>query len=126
MAFFPFNIHVLGNLISPAKVVKNLGVWFDLNFSFSCHVSNTCKACFVHIRDLKQLKGYLTYDAALLAANVLVGNCLHYCNSLFKSLSAFALYRVQYIQNVLGGIVANTTTYSHITPFCLKGPSLVT
>ena len=49
--FFPGNI--LGNLISPAEVIRNLGTWFDSDFSFSCHVRNICKACFVHIRDLK-------------------------------------------------------------------------
>ena len=24
---------------------KNLGVWFDSDFSFFCHVMNTCEAC---------------------------------------------------------------------------------
>ena len=49
--FFPVNI--LGTLLSPAEAIRNLGVWFDSDFSFSCHVRNICKACFVHIRDLK-------------------------------------------------------------------------
>ena len=40
--FFPVNM--LGNLLSPAEAVRNLGVWFDLDFSFSCHVNNICKA----------------------------------------------------------------------------------
>ena len=31
--FFPANI--LGNLINPADAVRNLGVWFDADFSFS-------------------------------------------------------------------------------------------
>ena len=42
--FFPVNMLV--NLLSPADVVRNLGVWFDSDFSFSCHVRNICKACF--------------------------------------------------------------------------------
>ena len=49
--FFPVNI--LGTPLSPAEAIRNLGVWFDSDFSFSCHVGNICKACFVHIRDLK-------------------------------------------------------------------------
>ena len=49
--FFPVNI--LGNLLSPVDAIRNLGVWFDSDFSFSCHVRNICKASFVHIRDLK-------------------------------------------------------------------------
>ena len=48
---FPANI--LGNLISPVDAVRNLGVWFDSDFSFSCHVMKVCKACFASVRDLK-------------------------------------------------------------------------
>ena len=81
--FFPVNI--LGNLLSPVEAVRNFGVWFDSDFAFSYHVRNTCKACFVHIRDLKRLGGYLKCDTALLAANPLAGSCLDYGNSLFRS-----------------------------------------
>ena len=112
--YFPVNI--LGTLLSPAEAIRNLGVWFDSDFSFSCHVRNICKACFVHIRDLKRVRGYLTREAALLAANALVGSRLDYCNSLFRSLSALDLRRLQCVQNSLARIVANTTKYSHITP----------
>ena len=112
--FFPVNI--LGTLLSPAEAIRNLGVWFDSDFSFCYHVRNICKACFVHIRDLRRLRGYLTREAALLAANVLVGSRLDYCNSLFRSLSALDLRRLQCIQDSLARFVSNTTKYSHITP----------
>ena len=75
-----------------------------------------CKASFVHIRDLRRLRGYLTREAALLAANALVGSRLDYCNSLFKSLSALDIRRLQCVQNSLARIVTNTTKYSRITP----------
>ena len=61
-------------------------------------------------------RGYLTREAALLAANALVGSRLDYCNSLFRSLSALDLRRLQCVQNSLARIVANTTKYSHVTP----------
>ena len=48
-----FQVNILGNLLSPAEEVRNLGVWFDFNFFFSCHVGNICKAYLVHIRNLK-------------------------------------------------------------------------
>ena len=68
-----FPVNILGNLISPIDAVRNLGVWFDSDFSFSCHVMKVCKACFAHVRDLKRLRGHLTHEAALMAANALVG-----------------------------------------------------
>ena len=81
---FPGNI--LGNPISPVDTVRNLGVWFDSDFSFSCHVMKVCKAYFAHLWDLKWLQGHLTHEAALMAANALVRSRLDYCNSLFRGL----------------------------------------
>ena len=94
-----FPVNILSNLISPVDAVRNLGVWFDSDLSFSCHVMKVCKACF-----------------ALMAANALVGSRLDYCNSLFRCLSALDLHELQCVQNSLARIVANTTKYSHITP----------
>ena len=67
-----FPVNILGNLISPIDAVRNRGVWFDSDFSFSCHVMKVCKACFAHVRDLNRLRGHLTHEAALMAANALV------------------------------------------------------
>ena len=75
-----------------------------------------CKACFASVRDLKRLRGHLTHEAALMAANTLIGSRLDYCNSLFRGLSALDLRKLQCVQNSLARIVANTTKYSHITP----------
>ena len=111
-----FPVNILGNHISPVDAVRNLGVWFDLDFSFSCHVMKVCKACFASVRDLKRLRGHLTHEAALVAANALVGSHLDYCNSLFRGLSALDLHKLQCVQNSLARIVANTTKYSHTTP----------
>ena len=35
---FQFPVNVLGSLLHPAYIVKNLGVWFNADFSFSEHV----------------------------------------------------------------------------------------
>ena len=53
-----FPVNILGNFFSPVGAVRNLGVWFDSDFSFSRHIQ---KSCFAQIRDLKRLRGYLTH-----------------------------------------------------------------
>ena len=35
-----FLVNILGNFLSPAEVVRTLGVWFDSDFSFSRNVQN--------------------------------------------------------------------------------------
>ena len=91
--FFPVNI--LGESMMPSDAVKNLGVRFDSDFSFTKHVKNVCKLCFIQMRDLRQIRQYLTRDAALTTANALVGSRLDYCNSLFRGLSVANLRKLQ-------------------------------
>ena len=69
-----FPVNILGNLLSPAEAGRNLGVWFDSNFSLLRHVQNNFKSCFAQIRDLKHIRGYLTSHLTLMTVNALVGS----------------------------------------------------
>ena len=48
-----FPVNILGNFLSPAEAVRNLGVWFESDVFFLRHVQDICKSCFAQIRDLK-------------------------------------------------------------------------
>ena len=113
-ACFPINI--LGNPLHPTESVRNLGVWFDSDFSFSKHVQNVCKGCFIQLGDFRNIRQFLTQDAAVSVANALVSSRLDYCNSLFRSLSKFNLHRLQSIQNSAARIVTNSSKFTWITP----------
>ena len=117
-ACFPINI--LGNSFCPADSVKNLGVWFDSDFSLSKHVQNVCKSCFVKLCDFRHVRRFLTHVVSVLVANALVSSRLDYCNSLFRSLSKFNLRKLQCIQNSAARIVSNTSRYTSITPVLKK------
>ena len=39
-----FPVNILGYFPSPAKTFRNVGVWFDSDFSFSRHYQNICKS----------------------------------------------------------------------------------
>ena len=82
-------VRTFGNFLHPS------GVWFDANLSFGDHVRNICKTCFIQLCDLRWVRQYLTDDAAVLAANVLVSSRLDHSNSLFKSLSSFNMRKLQ-------------------------------
>ena len=100
-----FPIDILGNSLCPADSVKNLGVWFNSDFSLSKHVQSVCKSCFVKLRDFRHVRRFLTHDVSVLVANALVSSRLDYCNSLFRSLSKFNLCKLQCIQNSAARIV---------------------
>ena len=64
---------------------------------FSEHVDTTCKACFLQIYDLHEIRQHFTHEVAILAANTLVNSHLDYFNSSFISLSRFNLHKLQHI-----------------------------
>ena len=86
-----FPINILGNQVSPAQSVKNLGVVFDSNFTFSDHVSQVIKSTRAHTRGLYRICTLLDLKTSVLLANALVSSRLDYCNSLFLSLTDFEL-----------------------------------
>ena len=92
-----FPIDILGSPLRPVDSVRNLGVWFDSDFSLSKHVQNVCKSCFVKLHNFRHVRWFLTHDVSV--ANALVSSRLDYCNSLFRSLSKFNLCKLQCIQN---------------------------
>ena len=53
-----FPIDILGNTLHPTESVRNLGVWFDSDFSFSKHVQNVCKGCFIQLRDFRNIRQF--------------------------------------------------------------------
>ena len=111
-------INILSNQVSPAQSVRNLGVVFDSNFSFSDHVSQVIKSTRVHARDPYRIRPLLDLNTSVILANALpalVSSRLDYCNSLFLSLTDFELRRLQLVQNSLCRVVAHSCKYSHIT-----------
>ena len=111
-----FPINILGNQVSPAQSVKNLGVVFDSNFTFSDHVSQIIMPTRVHARDLYRIHPLLDLKTSVLLANALLSSRLDYCNSLFLSLTDFELRRLQLVQNSLCRVVTHSSKFSHITP----------
>ena len=114
----------LTSWVTPFTPPSQSGTWvcgltlFD--FSFSKHVQNVCKSCFIQLRDFRNIRQFLTHDAAVSVANAFVSSRLGYCNSLFRSLSKFNLHRLQSIQNSAARIVTNLSKYTRITPVLRK------
>ena len=77
-------IDILGSPLCPVVAVKNLGMWFDSDFSLSKHVQNICKHWFMQLQDFRHARRFLTYDASVLVAYTLVSSWLDYCKSLYR------------------------------------------
>ena len=110
-----FPVTILGNCLSPADVVRNLGVLFDAKFCFTNHVNSVIKSCFISLGDLHRIRRFLSVDTSVVIANALVSSRLDYCNSPFRSLSSRNATRLQYVQNALARFVTGASKYTHIT-----------
>ena len=109
-------VSVAGSPIKLQTSIKNLGVYLDSKMSFDKQVSETCKACFFHIRALRHIRASLTTEASKTIAVAIVGSRLDYCNSLLAGTSVSNLTRLQHVQNALARVVAQKPRFCHITP----------
>ena len=85
--------------------------------SFDGQVSETCKACYFHIRALRYIRASLTTEASKTIAAAIVGSRLDFCNSLLAGTSVSNLTRLQHVQNTLARVVTQTpgSATSHLS-----------
>ena len=107
---------LLGQETNPSTSAKNLGVLFDSSLNFRKHISQTCRACFYHIRDLRRIRKSLSLDLAKQIAVALVSSKSDYCNSLFHNMPEKDIARLQRVQNCLARVVTNAPRFSRSVP----------
>ena len=111
-----FPVKLLDNDISPYDSVRNLAVIFDSDFSFHKHISNICKSCFYHIRDLCRIRRHLPLSTAKTISNSLITSRLDYCNSLINNIAKQDLSKLQHVQNCLARVVLRAPRFSPSLP----------
>ena len=111
-----FPVKLLDNDICPSDSVRNLAVVFDSDFSFHKHVSNICKSCFYHIRDLRRIRRHIPLSTAKTISNALISSRLDYCNSLLNNIAKQDLSKLQRVQNCLARVVLRAPRFSRSLP----------
>ena len=84
-------VSVAGSPIKLQTSIKNLGVFLDSKMSFDKQVSETCKACYFHIRALRHIRASLTTEASKTIAAAIVDSRLDFCNFLLAGTSVSKL-----------------------------------
>ena len=111
-----FPVKLLDNDICPSDSVCNLGVVFDSDFSFHKHVSNICKSCFYHIRDLHRSRRHIPLSATKTISNALISSRLDDCNSLLNNIAKQDLSKFQRVQNCHARVVLRAPRFSPSLP----------
>ena len=84
---------------------------------FDKQVSETCKACYFHIRALRHIRASLTTEVSKTIAAVIVGSRLDFCNSLLAGIyTRFKSDSPSACPETLAQVVAQKPRFCHITP----------
>ena len=108
----------MNQTITPAgSLSEEFGVTFDKNyFNFRQHISQTCRCCFYHIRDLCRIRRYMSLSVAKTIATTLVSSRLDYCNSLLHNIAIKDITKLQRVQNCLARVVTRSPRFSRSVP----------
>ncbi|XP_046579590.1 uncharacterized protein LOC124287151 [Haliotis rubra] len=102
---------VIGDTEVPvSEIVKDLGVILDSDLSTDSHISQITKMCFLQLRNISNIRKYLTKESAIILILSLVMTRIDFCNSLLVGASAVQINRLQRVQKSLA------RKQDHITP----------
>ena len=88
------------------RSAKNLGVVLDSELSFADQVNKVVKSCFSTIRQLSQIKGFLSEEQLKQLVCSYVFMNLDYCNSLYYGINSSLIRKMQYVQNCAARLVS--------------------
>ena len=111
-----FPVKLLGSDTFPSDTVRNLGVIFDSDLNFRQHISQVCKSCFYHIRDLRRIRRHISISTAKTISTALISSRLDYCNSLLNNIAKRDLAKLQRVQNCLARVVLRAPRFSPSLP----------
>ena len=109
-------IDVSGERIKPTSSARNIGVIFDEHMSLDKHVTNICKACFFHLRNISKIRDCLSQADTEKLVHAFITSKLDSVNSLLHGLPTFLIDRLQNVQNAAARIITRTKKYDHIKP----------
>ena len=112
----PCSIRVGSTEIKPVSEVRNLGSWFDSNFSMSTHISKSCGAAFYWLHNIKRISRFLGKEKLEMVLHAFVTSRIDYCNGLLYGLPDCEIVKVQRVQNAAARLLNSASKYSHITP----------
>ena len=109
-------INVGNSRVHAVDSVRNLGIILDKNLDMKKQINAISKSCFYQIRNIGQIRQYITEEACKTIVQALVTSRLDYGNALLCGLPQTLLTRLQRVQNCAARLVTRTPKRNHITP----------
>ncbi|XP_046583151.1 protocadherin Fat 4-like [Haliotis rubra] len=95
-----------------ADQVRDLGVILASDLSLVNHVYNLVKTCFISLRNIGNIRQYVTTETATTLVLSLVMSRLDYCNCLLTGATKSQIQKLQRVQNVAARIVTGENEHT--------------
>ncbi|CAB4022194.1 Hypothetical predicted protein, partial [Paramuricea clavata] len=108
-------IKILGKVINPVPVVKDLGVSIDCYLSYNENTKELVSNCMFKLSRINRIKHLLDRKTILLLMEVFVFSKLFYCSTIWSNTSKQNVKKLQLVQNFAARIVLGLRKYDHIS-----------
>ncbi|XP_071329025.1 uncharacterized protein [Trachinotus anak] len=111
------NILTLDDItLASSATVRNLGVIFDQDLSFTSHIKQVSRTAFFHLHNIAKIRPILCLKEAEKLVHAFVTPRLDYCNSLLSGCPKNSVKSLQLIQNAAARVLTGTRKRDHISP----------
>ena len=104
-----------GTTPTPAKKIKNLGVWFDSELTFIPHVLNIVKNASYYLYFLRKLKNLFTEVNRKKLVQALILSRLYYLHFFLLNLPKKWIAKLQLVQNHAARLIKGLNHREHVT-----------
>ena len=105
--------------VEAVSSARNIGLILDDKLSMEEHIKSVCKASYMHLRNIAQVRRYLTEDATRTLMHSFVISKLDNLNSLLYGLPDCLLRKLQLVQNQAAKLVVKKKKQDHVTPILI-------
>jgi hypothetical protein len=108
-------LNVNRTMVKRSKSVKYLGATLDENLTLKHHITKKCQIAMFNIQRIKNIRRWLTMEAAKSVVQALVLSHLDYANSILYGLPKCDMKRLQRVQNIAAKLVLQRSKYDSST-----------
>ena len=106
--------------VCAVQSARNIGAVIDKNLTMEAQVSNVCRNCYLGLRQISQIRSYLTKDATATLVHAFITSKLDCYNSLLIGIPDTLKRRLQLIQNNAARLITKNKRSDDITPVLKK------
>lgn len=111
----PISVSFSGSTIASSNTVKNLGVWFDSDMTFSTHTADVVRRCTGTLCGLSHSRHCLPQSVMVTLVQGLVFSVIRYCLAVYGASNITQRKRLQKVIRFAARVVSGRRKYDHVS-----------